>query len=365
MNLALTTDQHDLRDTVAKFLTDKAPVSATRALLSTESGFDPGVWHQLAEQMGLVGLAIPEQYGGLGSGAVELFLVLHEMGRVLYSGPYLATVVAAAALLRTGNQMACETHLPAIAAGDTIATLAFAEPGGSWTAPPTTKARPVRDGWVIDGTKTLVLAVPAADLFIVTAATPDGPALFAVPSARTVVATTTLDTLDLTRRLATVTFAAAPAQHLAPADPGTIDAILDHAYTAIAAEQSGLMWACLDMSTDYARTREQFGAKIGSYQAVAHACAEILQQAEHGRDAAHYAAAAAATDEHPLAARVALAYTGQTAPQVTTQTIQIHGGIGFTWEHDAHLYYRRARSAALLFGHPDHHLAAIAGLAGL
>jgi alkylation response protein AidB-like acyl-CoA dehydrogenase len=365
MNLTLSTDQQDLRDTVGKFLADKAPVSAARALLGTESGFDPGVWHQLAEQLGLVGLTIPDQYGGLGAGPVELFLVLHEMGRILYSGPYLPTVLAAAALARTGNDTACETFLPAIAAGETIATLAFAEPGGGWSAPPTTKARPVRDGWVIDGTKTLVLAVPAADLFVVTAATPAGPAMFAVPSARTVVATTTLDTLDLTRRLATVTFAAAPAEHLGPADPATIDAILDLAYAAIAAEQSGLMWACLDMSTEYARTREQFGAKIGSYQAVAHACADMLRQAEHGRAAAHYAAAVYGTDEFPLAARVAVAYTGQSAPQVTTQTIQIHGGTGFTWEHDAHLYYRRARSAALLFGHPDHHLTAIADLAGL
>jgi alkylation response protein AidB-like acyl-CoA dehydrogenase len=125
------------------------------------------------------------------------------------------------------------------------------------------------------------------------------------------------------------------------------------------------MWACLEMSTEYARTREQFGAKIGSYQAVAHTCADMLLAAEHARDAAHYAAAAQGSDEFPLAAHVAIAYTGQTAPQVTTHTIQVHGGIGFTWEHDAHLYYRRARSSALLFGHPDRHLTAIAGLAGL
>jgi alkylation response protein AidB-like acyl-CoA dehydrogenase len=365
MNLTLTADQQDLRDTVAKFLADKAPVSAARALHGTESGFDPGVWHQLAEQLGLVGLTIPEQYGGLGAGPVELFLVLHEMGRVLYSGPYLSTVLAAAAITRTGDEHACENYLPAIAAGETIATLAFAEPGGGWSGPPATKAWPVHDGWVIDGTKALVLAVPAADLFIVTAATPNGPALFAVPSARTVVSTQVLDTLDLTRRLATVTFAAAPAEHLGSADLAAVDAILAYAYAATAAEQSGLMFACLDMSTEYARTREQFGVRIGSHQAVAHACAVMLGHAEHGRAAAHYAAAAHGTDEGALAARVALAYTAQAAPQVTTQTIQIHGGIGFTWEHDAHLYYRRARCAALLFGHPDHHLAAIADLAGL
>jgi alkylation response protein AidB-like acyl-CoA dehydrogenase len=141
--------------------------------------------------------------------------------------------------------------------------------------------------------------------------------------------------------------------------------VLDAACAAVAAEQYGGARQCLEMSVEYAKTRTQFGAPIGSYQAVAHTCADMLLQAEHARAAAHYAAAVAETAEFPLAARVAMAYTSRAYEQITTETIQVHGGIGFTWEHDAHLYYRRARSSALLFGHVDHHFATIATLVGL
>jgi alkylation response protein AidB-like acyl-CoA dehydrogenase len=270
--------------------------------------------------------------------------------------------------MRGGDQDACARYLPDIAGGEAIATLAWAESGGAWDpAEVATTARNVGGGWLIDGTKTLVMAVPAADLFLVTARTAAGVGLFAVPAARTVVSTTVLETLDLTRHLGTVRFAAAPGTLIGPvADtPAVIASVLDLAYAALAAEQSGGAWQCLQMSVDYARTRTQFGAPIGSYQAVAHACADMLLQAEHARDSAQYAAAAAETPEFPIAARVAAAYAGPAFERIATATIQVHGGIGFTWEHDAHLYYRRARSSAQLFGHTDEHYAAIADLAGL
>ena len=367
-DLTFTSEQQDLRETVAKFLAAKAPLSTQRALLETDSGFDPAVWSQLTEQLGLVGLVVPEEYGGLGCGMVELFLVLHEMGRALYSGPYLPTVLAAIALLRTGDEAACRRFLPDIASGETIATLAWAEADGDWSgAEVATTARKVGDGWVVDGTKSLVLAVPAADLFLVTARTAAGVGLFAVPAAHPFVHTTVLDALDPTRRLGTVRFGAAPAEPLGHCEntAETIADVLDIAYAAMAAEQSGGTWRCLEMSTDYAKNRVQFGAAIGTYQAVAHACADMLLGAEHARSAAHYAAAVAETAEFKLASRVAAAYAAQAFEQTATATIHLHGGIGFTWEHDAHLYYRRARSSSLLFCRPDAHLAAIASCAGL
>jgi alkylation response protein AidB-like acyl-CoA dehydrogenase len=368
MNLTLTAEQQDLRETVAKFLAAKAPLSAQRALFDTESGFDPAVWSQLTEQLGLIGLVIPETYGGLGFGPVELSLVLHEMGRTLYSGPYLPSVLAATALLHIGDRAACNQFLPDIASGETIATLAWAEADGQWAATDVaTTARKVGDDWVVDGTKTLVLAVPAADLFLVTARTAAGTGLFAVQATPGVVEATVLETLDLTRRLGMVRFAAARARLLGRVEEtsAVLASVLDVAYAALAAEQSGGAWQCLEMSVEYAKTREQFGAVIGSYQAVAHACADMLLRAEHARSAAHYAAAAAGTAEFPIAARVASVYAAQAYDQITTATIHLHGGIAFTWEHDAHLYYRRARSSALLFGHSDRHFEAVAALVGL
>ncbi|HCT78815.1 MAG TPA: acyl-CoA dehydrogenase [Micromonosporaceae bacterium] len=368
MNLTLSAEQQELRETVAKFLHAKAPVSALRAIMETEAGFDPGVWSQLCEQMGLVGLLVPESLGGMGCGPVELALVLHEMGRVLYSGPYLATALAVTALMRSGDERACAELLPDLATGDSIGTLAFAEANGDWRAGPQlrTTARQVGQDWLVDGVKTFVLGVPAADLFLVTARTAEGVGLFAV-RASYAVDVEVQPALDLSRRLGTVRFTAAPAQLIGIVGQAEsiVDGVLDVAAMAVAAEQAGAAWQCLEMSVEYAKTRTQFGVPIGSHQAVAHKCAEMLLLAEHTRSAAQYAAAAAGSPEFPIAAHAAAAFAGPAFSHISTETIQVHGGIGFTWEHDAHLYYRRAQSSALLFGHTDTHYAAVADHAGL
>ncbi|WP_411150920.1 acyl-CoA dehydrogenase family protein [Streptomyces sp. A30] len=358
----MTADESELQElrvSVREFLEAKSPEEAVRKLMESEPRFDPAVWAQAADQLRLPGLAIPEEYGGDGFGAVELGVVLEEMGRALFCAPFFATVVLAAqALLASGDREACARHLPGIAAGRTTAALAVAEDSGSWD-PALVSVRAVPDGdggWTVRGRKCFVIDGTTADLILVVARTVAGPALFAVDGAATGIAAEPMETLDATRAMARLTFDAVPAT-LVGADGagGRIMAkVLDIASVGLAAEQAGGARRCLEMSTDHARVRHQFGRPIGSFQAVKHKCADMLVQVELAEASSREAArlATEGSPDFPVAAAVAHACCSRAYMVAAMENIQVHGGIGFTWEHPAHLYFRRAKSSQLLFGGP-------------
>ncbi|MEU1370904.1 acyl-CoA dehydrogenase family protein [Streptomyces sp. NPDC005803] len=349
----------ELRSVVREFLDDKSPEEAVRKLMESESGFDPAVWAQAAEQLRLPALALPERYGGDGFGLVELGVVLEETGRALLCAPFFSTVVLAAqALLASGDEEACGRHLPGMASGATTATLAVAEESGSWDpALISTRALPDGNGdWKLTGRKCFVLDGTTADLLLVVARTTAGPTLFVVDRQADGLTATAMETLDSTRAMARLTLDAVPARRVGSDGAGgrVMAKVLDVASTALAAEQAGGARRCLEMSTEYARTRHQFGRAIGSFQAVKHKCADMLVQVELAEASAREAARTAAEEptEFPVAAAVAHACCSKAYMTAAMENIQVHGGIGFTWEHPAHLYFRRAKASQLLFGGP-------------
>jgi len=367
MIFTFTDEQTELAATLRRFLQDKSPSSEVRRLMATEQGYDPQTWAQLAGQLGLQGLVIPEKYGGAGAGPVELAVACEEMGRALLCAPYFATAVLAVhALLASGDQAAAEDFLPAIADGTTIATLAVPEADGAWSADGLqTRARRSGDGYRLDGRKSFVIDGHVADLILVAAQADGGPSLFAVPGDADGLARRPLDTLDMTRKQATLELDATPAR-LIGAEGSAADVVertLRHAVVALAAEQVGGAQRCLDMSVEYAKIRMQFGRPIGSFQAIKHMCADLLLEVESARSAAYYAAWAAqdGSDELPLVSSLAKAFCSEAYFRAAADNIQIHGGIGFTWEHDAHLYYRRAKSTELMLGTPEQHREIAAG----
>ncbi len=352
----------ELRAAVREFLAAKSGESAVRAAMDT--GYDQAVWDQLARQLRLPGLALPSEYGGDGFGLTELEVVLEEMGAALACSPFFATVVLAAqALLASADEAACARYLPGIAAGRTIATLAAAEGHASWD-PALVAARAERvkgdgeggGGWRLSGMKSFVIDGAIADLVLVVARSTAGPGLFAVDRGAPGLRAEPMTTLDLTRPMAALTFDQVPAVLVgADGQAGRLmSRVLDLACVARAAEQAGGARRCLEMSAGYARTRFQFGRPIGSFQAVKHKCADMLVRVElaeaTAREAARLADEAAA--EFGVAAATAHICCSQAYLFAAAENIQVHGGIGFTWEHPAHLYFRRAKSCELLFGGP-------------
>jgi alkylation response protein AidB-like acyl-CoA dehydrogenase len=375
MILGVTEEQEELRASVRRFLADRAPIAAVRELMETTDGVDASVWRQAGDQLGLQGIAIPEEYGGAGFGFAEQAIVLEELGAALYGGPYLASaVLAATALLASSDQDARKAYLPGIASGATIATLAFTEEDGSWepdairlTASPSQDSS--ADGWQLDGRKSFVLDGHTANLILVVARTGDSLSLFAVPADANGLTRTALPTLDQTRKLARVDFAAVPATLIGSVGDGTavLSRTLDVAAIAQAAEQLGGAQRALDMAVEYAKVRHQFGRPIGSFQAIKHRCADLLLEVESLRSAVQYAAAAVAEDsaEVPVVASLVKAYASDVYFRVAAENIQIHGGIGFTWEHDAHLYFKRAKASELFLGDASYHRERLAQRIGL
>ena len=380
MILGVTEEQAELRASVRRFLADRAPISAVRELMETTDGVDTSVWRQAGEQLGLQGIAIPEEYGGAGFSFAEQAIVLEELGAALYGGPYLASaVLAATALLASPDQDARKAYLPGIASGATVATLAFTEEDGSWE-PDAIRlaASPSQDssagGWQLDGRKSFVLDGHTADLILVVARTGDSLSLFAVTvdaaqAGKGGLTRTALPTLDQTRKLARLDFAAVPATLIGSVGDGTavLSRTLDVAAIAQAAEQLGGAQRALDMAVEYAKVRHQFGRPIGSFQAIKHRCADLLLEVESLRSAVQYAAAAVAEDsaEVPVVASLVKAYASDVYFHVAAENIQIHGGIGFTWEHDAHLYFKRAKASELFLGDATYHREHLATRIGL
>jgi alkylation response protein AidB-like acyl-CoA dehydrogenase len=371
MNFAFSEEQEELRKTVRAFLDAKSPELEVRRLMETTEGYDPAVWNQMGAEMGLQGLIVPEEFGGSGYGYVELGVVLEEMGRSLLCAPFFSTVALAAnALMHSGDEAAKKAYLPGIASGETIATLAFTEPSGKWDeAGITMTASGSASSWTLDGTKSFVLDGHTASLIIVAARTGKGVSLFAVDGDASGLTRTALATMDQTRKQAKLEFAGVPATLVGTEGEGwkTLSTVLDLAAVALAAEQVGGAQKVLDMAVEYAKVRVQFGRPIGSFQAIKHKCADMLLEVESAKSAAYYGmwCASEMNDELPSVASLAKAYCSEAYFHATAENIQIHGGIGFTWEHPAHLYFKRAKSSELLFGDPSYHRELLAQRIGI
>jgi alkylation response protein AidB-like acyl-CoA dehydrogenase len=345
--------------------------------METTEGYDPKVWAQMGNELGLQSLHIPEAYGGQGYSFVELVVVLEEMGRALLCAPFFASVcLAANAILAAGTEERRAALLPGIASGETIATVAFTEANGRWDASGTTmEATPDGDGgYRLDGTKMFVLDGHVANLIVVAARSAgsggaEGVSLFTVDAEAPGLTRAALSTMDQTRKQARLEFSGVPATLLGEEGAGwtALSRTLDQAAVCLAAEQVGGAQRCLDMSVEYAKVRIQFGRPIGSFQAIKHKCADMLLEVESAKSAAYYAGWVAAedTDELPVVASLAKAYCSEAYFHAAAENIQIHGGIGFTWEHDAHLYFKRAKSSEILFGDATYHRELLAQRIGI
>lgn len=365
-----TDEQDDLRRTVRAFLQSKSGEAAVRRQLESGTGYDAEVWRQLSDQLGLPGLAIPERYGGHGYTFVELGIAVEEMGRALLPAPFFASAVLAANLvLHSGDEAARRKYLPGIASGTSIATAAIIEQSGRWAADAIqATARQCADGWVLDGIKTYVLDGCAVDVVFVAARTEAGLSLFAVDQLEGI-ARRNLSTLDPTRKLARITFEAAPATLVGEDGRAwpTLTRTMALGCAALAVEQVGGAQRCLELAVDYAKVRHQFGKPIGSFQAIRHKCADVMLAVECARGTAYYAIRAATelSDELAAVASLAKACSSDAYARAAAANIQIHGGIGFTWEHPAHLYYKRARSSGNLLGDAAFHRAQLADWIGI
>jgi alkylation response protein AidB-like acyl-CoA dehydrogenase len=325
----------------------------------------------MGQELGLQGLAIPEEFGGQGYGWVELGVVLEEMGRALLCAPFFSSAVLAAnTLLLSGDDAAKKELLPGIASGETKATVAFTEPSGRWDeAGITVEAKGSGDSFTLNGTKMFVLDGHTADLIIVAARTDKGVSLFSVGKDAKGLTRTALSTMDQTRKQAKLEFADTPAKLIGTEGSGwdVMSKVLDLAAVGLAAEQVGGAQKVLEMAVEYAKVRVQFGRPIGSFQAIKHKCADMLLEVESAKSAAYYAmwCASEMNDELPSVASLAKAYCSEAYFHATAENIQIHGGIGFTWEHPAHLYFKRAKSSELLFGDPSYHRELLAQRIGI
>ena len=322
--------------------------------METADGFDQGAWERMAEA-GLLGVHLPAIFGGRGLGWVELGVALEEAGAALLVAPYLSTATAAAVLLAAADDPVVAEVLAGVAGGRIVATLALAEASGRWDEA-SVQTRAVRSpgaGWRLDGRKSYVVDGSVAGVLVVAARDDDGVGLFLVDGNGPGVSRAPLSTVDLTRKQADVVLDAVPASAIT----GTVSTALELAVVALAAEQVGGAQRCLDAAVGHARRRVQFGRPIGSFQAVKHLCAEMLLDLESARSAAFYAATAAARGggDLPSAAAVAKSCCSESFVRIATDSLHVHGGLGFTWDHDAHLYFKRARSSALLYGDPRHH----------
>jgi alkylation response protein AidB-like acyl-CoA dehydrogenase len=377
VNFAFSEEQEELRRAVRQFLESKSPETEVRRLMETTEGFDPAVWKQMGQELMLQGLAIPEEYGGQGFTFIELGIVLEEMGRVLLCAPYFSSVVlAAGAILAAGTDAEKQALLPGIASGDTIAALAFTEPSGKWDAAGITMEATENVGgeFRLSGEKMFVIDGFTADLIVVVARTAgttgtDGISFFTVAGDAEGLTRTPLQTMDTTRKQAKLEFDNVIASPLGSTQAGfaAFSKVLDQAAVALSNEMMGGAQKCLEMSVEYAKVRVQFGRPIGSFQAIKHKCADMLLEVESGKSAAYYASWAAAEDneELPVVAALSKAYCSEAYFHAAAENIQIHGGIGFTWEHPAHLYFKRAKSSEIYLGDPTYHRELLAQRIGI
>jgi alkylation response protein AidB-like acyl-CoA dehydrogenase len=366
MDFAFSEEQEMLRASAHELLAKECPSSYVRRMMDAPDAWDEALWKKLAD-LGWTGLGIPEEYGGVGT-FLDLVVVLEEAGRALLPGPFFATMaLAVPTLLEAGSDAQKRQVLTPIAAGDARATVAMTEPVGRWDAEGVSlKAEPNGSGWRLEGVKLFVPDAAVADYMIVAARTRSegeaGITLFLVPGRPDGVTVSKLTTLDMTRRWYEVRFEGVnlPGEAvLGSVDGGwaPLKRALDWGAAALCAEMVGGAQHVLDASVEYAKTRHQFGKPIGVYQAVSHKLADMLMETESARSATYYAAWAVDADapDRSLAASMAKAYTSDAYRRAAGNGIQVHGGIGFTWEHDMHLYFKRAKASEVTLGDATYH----------
>jgi len=348
-------DRTALTDSLRRLIADRSGEADVRRTMETPSGYDPALWKALAE-MGIAGLVIEEAYGGVGAGPVELELVTEETGAALLCAPLLSTVLAVGLLQALNDEDAKRRLLPEIAKGAKIATAALAGAKGGWTrGDVAVAATPDGDGWRLDGTASFVTDGQSADVILVAARVGDEIGVFEIDRGAAGLSVEPLPTFDHTLRLADLAFSATPATRVGRGEAWpAIEQALDLVRVALAGEQAGGAKRALEITVDYAKTRAQFGRLIGSFQAFKHMAANLLLESESAISAARAAAKALADHSPGAPAAISLAAfaCADAFSQVTADAIQMHGGIAFTWAHPAHLYLRRARADAQLFGTP-------------
>lgn len=360
MHFDLNDEQRALRTSAQRFLRERAPSERVRAWLATEDVLDPTIWQQITEELGWVGIAIPEAAGGFGFSWLELSLILEECGRRLLPAPlWTTTALGAGSILELGTPKQQAALLPDVAAGTVIATLALTEAGGKWdTATIATRFERQGDDFILSGAKTYVPWAHAADLLMVVARDDEGAlGVFAIPRDTPGLRVERLATMDMTRPQGTVTLdgvRVSASARLSGADDteAALQRCLDRAAILLSSELLGIAEAAMDYSVEYAKERVQFGKPIGSFQAIKHKCANMLMMVEACRSATWYAGwlASQADDDLEETAHVTKSYASDIAYRICADSIQILGGIGITWEHDAHLYFKRARASAQLLG---------------
>ena len=379
MDFGFSQEQEMLRATARKFLENECPSAFVRARMEEPAGVTDEFWTKLAEQ-GWLGLVYPEEFGGTGLGFVDLTVLMEEMGRCVMPGPFFSTVLLGGlAILEAGSPAQKKEWLGKIAAGEARATLALTEPNARWDAAGVTLgARADKGGFVLSGTKLFVPDAHLADVLVVAARTAegkspeDGVSLFLVPKGARGMTVTLLPTMDQTRKLCEVTFADTPVDAGAllgarGAAWPAVARVQQRATVALCAEMCGGAQKVLEMTTDYAKIRIAFGRPIGTYQGVKHKAADMLVDVENAKSLTYYAAWAADENapEAALAASMAKAYVSDAYRKVAGTGIQLHGGIGFTWEHDLHLYFKRAKSSEFTFGDATYHRERVAQLINL
>jgi alkylation response protein AidB-like acyl-CoA dehydrogenase len=362
MALILTDEEQALADSVRKFVADRSPLTSLRHLISSGEPYDADVWKQMTAQLGLAGLTIPEEYGGVGAGVSALSVALTELGAGLVASPLLASMLAAEVLLRLDDKAAKTALLPRIAAGEVIATLALASSAGGHVT-----ATGDGDEVALTGSISPVLNGAEANVLLVPADSASGTVIYLVDGAAAGLTATRLTAVDHSRSLARVQFAGTPGRALAGDAAVALAAAVDLANLALASESAGAMKACLDMTSAYARIRVAFGQPIGAFQAVKHRLADMEKSWELGNAALRDAARAgdAEPGRFSVAASVARILLAGAYADAAVDTVQLHGGIGFTWEHDAHLYYKNGLSNKVLLGGPGDQLDRLADSLGI
>ena len=366
MRFSFTEEQEEFRVFLRRFLETKSPTTEVRRLMDTDEGYDEVVWKQLSSELGLPAVHVPEEYGGQGFTVAELAIVVEEMGRTLLCAPYFSSaVLGTTTILEAATEEQKRTLLPPLAAGETRATLAFTEENGLWDSSGVEATATISgDGFTIDGTKSFVLDGHTADMIVVLARKPstsgdDGLSFFTVAGDAKGLTRTLLKTTDPTRKQTRLKFESVRAELLgtegAAADPLT--KVLDIAAICLANEMVGGAEKLRESALEYSLMRVQFGRQIGSFQTMKHKSADMLLEVELAKSAAYYAAAAAAEgdDETPALACLAKAGASQAYMQTAINTVQIHGGIGFTWDNDTHLWFKRAKSSEVFLGDPAYH----------
>ena len=358
MEFAFTEDQETFRDSVTRFVDQKSATPDVRASMSTEQGYDEDVWQILSSELGLTGLIIPDEFGGSGFGAIELGIVMEQFGRSLICAPYLSScVMASSAILIAADEENKSRWLPSLADGKIKAALAISEETGSWKEADINLVAKKQDNkFNLSGTKRFVIDAHTCDLLVVAGKSSSGISLFALKPKQEGVRIKLEQSMDQTRKVCCINFDDAEAELLGTEGKSGIEEILNFTCIALAHEMVGGAQKMLDSAVEYTKLRVQFGRTISSFQAIKHLLADLLLEVELAKSACYYAAYSSAQNQNTSElASHAKAQASEAFVNAATQCIQLHGGVGFTWENDTHLWFKRAKSSEVFLGAPHEH----------